>query len=141
MKNTMKSNKCSQTFCKKVLKKTRKSFSNTIRKARIVLEKRQKELKQKISIAETKGNKTEFEKLSNEHEFNYELINSFKKIKIDEVIKASCNKLYCNPGCKNMLITQKENYNKILPKEFITELKKNGATSACISQKPLEDIF
>jgi hypothetical protein len=53
----------------------------------------------------------------------------------------SCNKFYCNPGCKDILTIQKGDFNDKLPKEFITDLRKNGATSACILQKPPEDIF
>jgi len=145
MKKTIKSrpikSKCAQTFCKKVLKKTRKRISDTMRTTRITLEKRQKVLKQQIGVAERKGNTSEMEKLSNEHIFNYGLIKGLKNIKIEELIMKSCNKFYCNPGCKDILTIQKGDFNDKLPKEFITDLKKNGATSACILQKPLEDIF
>ena len=145
MKKTIKSrpikSKCSQTFCKKVLKKTSKRISDTMRTTRITLEKRQKVLKQQIGVAERNGNTSEMEKLSNEHVFNYGLIEELKNIKIEELIMKLCNKFYCNPGCKDMLTIQKGDFNDKLPKEFITDLRKNGATSACILQKPLEDIF
>ena len=150
MKNKSKSksnaNKCSQTFCKKVLKKSRDKVIKETRKTRKVFVDKQKELKKKIDIARNNGNKEELEKLTTEHAFNYSIIEEFDKIlqpgnnAFDKIITETCSKFYCNPGCKNTPVMKGNFYDK-LPADFVTDLKKNGATSACILQKPPEAFY
>lgn len=144
MKN--KTNKCSQTFCKKVLKKSRDKVIKETKKTRKVFVDKQKELKKKIDIARNNGNKEELEKLTTEHVLNYSIIEEFDKILqpgnnvFDKIITETCSKFYCNPGCKNTPVMKGNFYDK-LPTDFITDLKKNGATSACVLQKPPEAFY
>lgn len=146
MKNKTLSNKCSQTFCKKVLKKSRDKIIKETKKTRKVFVDKQKELKKKIDIARNNGNKEELEKLTTEHVLNYSIIEEFDKMlqpgnnAFDKIITETCSKFYCNPGCKNTLVDGTSFYDK-LPAEFITDLKKNGATSACVLQKPPEPFY
>jgi hypothetical protein len=58
----------------------------------------------------------------------------------DNIITASCSKLYCNPGCKDTPVKKGNFYDK-LPADFVADLKKNGATSACILQKPPQAFY
>jgi hypothetical protein len=146
MKNKTLLNKCSQTFCKKVLKKSRDKVIKETKKTRKVFVDKQKELKKKIDIARNNGNKEELEKLTTEHVLNYSIIEEFDKIlkpgnnAFDKIITDTCSKFYCNPRCKDTLVDGTSFYNK-LPTDFITDLKKNGATSACVLQKPPEAFY
>jgi hypothetical protein len=146
-----KNNQCSQTFCKKALKKSRERLHKSMKQTRKKILLKQKELKQKIAAAEKKGDKTEIEKLSKEHVQNYLVIEEFEKFLksgnkanfFEDLHNTVCKKLYCNPGCKDTIISDKfsgDYYDK-LPTGFIQDLKKNGATSACIESKPLEDFY
>jgi len=144
MKND--SNSCSQTFCKKVLKKSRDKIIKETKKTRKVFVNKQKELKKKISIAEKKGNKEELQKLTTEHALNYSIMEEFDKMLkpgnnvFDKIITTSCSKFYCNPGCKDTQVKKGDYYDK-LPADFVADLKKNGATSACVLQKPSEAFY
>jgi len=146
MKNNTLSNTCSQSFCKKVLKKSRDKVIKETKKTRKVFVNKQKEVKKKISIAEKSGKKEELQKLTTEHALNHMVIEEFDKIlkpgnnAFDNIIMASCSKFYCNPGCKDTQVKKGDYYNK-LPADFVADLKKNGATSGCILQKPPEAFY
>lgn len=144
IKNKSKSNvkTCSQTFCKKRLKQKRDGMIKGTKKTRKKLLERQKEVKKKIDIARKNGNKEELEKLRKEDMLIHSLMNNFDKVlkpenkAFDKIIMSSCNKNYCNPGCKNTSVDGTSFYDK-LPADFIADLKKNGAISACLLQKPI----
>ena len=135
---------CLKKFCNKTLKNARARILKVNQKTRISLEKKLKELKGKIDIAERNNDEKEKQKLSNTHIFIYETIQGLKETNklpiLNKLIRNSCAKFYCNPGCKGTLMTKKT-YNKNLPTDFIEKIQKNGATSACITKLPKEDLF
>jgi len=141
IKSKSNANACSQTFCKKRLKQKRDGMIKGTKKTCKKLLERQKEVKKKINAAQKNGNKEELEKLKKEDMFIHSLMNSFDKAlkpenkAFDKIIMSSCNKNYCNPGCKNTSVEGTSFYDK-LPADFIAGLKKKGATSACLLQKP-----
>ena len=147
MKNKILSNKCSQSFCeKKVLKMSKKKDAEVIKKTRKVYTDRQKEFKNKIAAAKKNGNKKELEKLMKENETNNSILKNLKmnkSTKMDKLFIEFCENTYCNPTCKNSPFESKIKtafYDK-LPADFVADLKKNGATSACILQKPPEPFY
>jgi hypothetical protein len=129
IKNKSKSNvkTCSQTFCKKRLKQKRDGLIKGTKKTYKKLLERQKEVKKKINAAQKNGNKEELEKLKKEDMFIHSLMNSFDKAlkpenkAFDKIIMSSCNKNYCNPGCKNTSVEGTSFYDK-LPADFIAGL-------------------
>jgi hypothetical protein len=137
---------CSKSFCGKVLKKTRKQMVEQKKKLRSEFLKSQKELDEKMNDAKKKGNKELIKKLKDEYALHKSIMNGFNKIKVskkevDSMIMYSCNKFYCNPGCKDMQIKINGDFNNKLPAKFITDLKENGALSGCILNKPPDDVI
>ncbi len=141
---TKKTSACVTKFCSKTLKKARASIMKTNRKAQIGLEKKLKELKKQISIAENQNNTQEMEQLSNTHVAIYEMIQALKETNkmplLNKIIQESCAKFYCNPGCKNTAF-EKETFHNKLPSDFLKKMQKHGAISACIPKPPKEDLF
>ena len=152
MKNKTSSNKCSQSFCeKKVLKMSKKKDAKVIKQTRKIYMNRQKELKNKIAAAKKNGNKEEWNKLLNELANNNSILKNYnnnnkknnKSNVMDKLFIEFCENTYCNPTCKNSMFESKIKtafYDK-LPADFITDLKKNGATSACLLKKPPEKFY
>ena len=141
------SNNCSKTFCeKKVLKMSKKKDAEVFKKTRKIYTDRQKEFKNKIAAAKKNGNTKELEKLMKENETNNSILKNLKMNKSSEMDKffiEFCENTYCNPTCKNSMFESKIKtafYDK-LPADFIADLKKNGATSACLLKKPLEKFY
>ena len=136
------SNNCSKTFCeKKVLKMSKKKDADT----RKMYMNKQKEFKNKIAVAKKNGNKEELEKLMKENENNNYILKNYKKMAkiFDKLLIEFCENTYCNPTCKNSMFESKIKtafYDK-LPADFVADLKKNGATSACLLKKPLEKFY
>jgi lambda repressor-like predicted transcriptional regulator len=148
MKNKTLSNKCSQSFCeKKVLKMSKKKDAKVFKETRKMYMNRQKEFKDKIAAAKKNGNKEELEKLTKENAYNNSILKSYNNKKIsklmDKLLIEFCENSFCNPTCKNSMFESKMKsafYDK-LPADFVADLKKNGATSACILQKPPEPFY
>jgi hypothetical protein len=106
---------------------------------------KQKEFKNKIAVAKKNGNKEELEKLMKENENNNYILKNYKKMAkiFDKLLIEFCENTYCNPTCKNSMFESKIKtpfYDK-LPADFVADLKKNGATSACLLKKPLEKFY
>jgi hypothetical protein len=147
-KKMIPSNKCSQTFCeKKVLKMSKKKDAEVIKQTRKMYMNRQKEFKNKIAAAKKNGNKEELEKLTKENAYNNLILKRYNNKKIsklmDKLLIEFCENSFCNPTCKNSMFESKMKsafYDK-LPADFVADLKKNGATSACILQKPPEPFY
>ena len=143
----LNSNNCSKTFCeKKVLKMSKKKSAEVLKKTRKIYTDRQKEFKNKIVVAKKNGNTKELEKLMKENETNNSILKNLKMNKssvMDKFFIEFCENTYCNPTCKNSMFESKIKtafYDK-LPADFITDLKKNGATSACLLKKPPEKFY
>ena len=147
-KKMIPSNNCSQTFCeKKVMKMSKKKDGKVIEQTRKMYMNRQKEFKNKIAAAKKNGNKEELEKLTKENANNNLILKRYNSKKVsklmDKLFIEFCENSFCNPTCKNSPFESKIKtafYDK-LPVDFVTDLKKNGATSACILQKPPEPFY
>lgn len=137
---------CSKSFCGKVLKKTRKQMVEQNKKFHEDFLKSQKELDNKIKDAKKRGNKELIKKLTDEYASHKSIMQNFDKMnsntkEVDNMIMYSCNKFYCNPGCKDMTIKINGDFNNKLPKKFIQKLKDNGALSGCLLNEPQDEVI
>ena len=62
---------------------------------------------------------------------------------MEKINRDSCNKIYCNPGCKGTIFEnnpkypmENDFYTK-LSKKYVEKIRKDGAVSGCMLFKPL----
>lgn len=129
--------KTCKNFCDERIKRQKKLSIKSNKEIRAQLKVMNKKVKtssgkRKQNILGYIKNMKSFLKYSKDHKKETEKLN-----------RETCDKIYCNPGCKGMIFENnpeyplENNFHTKLPKTYIEKIRKEGAISGCIRKKSL----
>lgn len=126
--------KTCKNFCDNRVKQQRKVSTKSIKKIKTRL----KQLRKKVETISGKKKINILEYIKTMEGFLKTDKNESKKI--EKVRRDTCNKIYCNPGCKEMMFDNNSldnDFYRELPKNYVKKIQREGAISGCIKSKPL----